>query len=210
MKSGRELVPALIGPAFELLEKRVSTTDRQRSPRRSPTQRGTSILALSAVTLLAASASVPSLAATPSNPALQADRVEVRKADRLLLLYRGGTELARFQVALGGSPVGPKRCQGDQKTPEGRYRITGHYPKSEYHLALHVSYPNADDRKASAALHCPTGGDIYIHGLPNGQGAIGAAHRLRDWTLGCIALTDPEIEEIAARVPDGTVLDILP
>ncbi len=188
----------------------MALTDRPPSLRRPPTPwRSVTGLFLASALLAAAAAAQPP-ASPPSTPAPKADRVEIRKADRLLLLYRGGTELARFQVALGGSPVGPKRCQGDQKTPEGRYRITGHYPKSEYHLALHVSYPNAADRKASAALGCPTGGDIYIHGLPNGQGAIGAAHRLRDWTLGCVALTDPEIEEIAARVPDGTVLDILP
>lgn len=185
-------------------------TDRPCSPARPPrTRHGVLSLSLSA-TLLGAVTAAATAATPPASPAPKADRVEIRKADRLLLLYRGTTELARYQVALGGSPVGAKRCQGDQKTPEGRYRITGHYPKSEYHLALHVSYPNADDRKASAALGCPTGGDIYIHGLPNGRGAIGAAHRLHDWTLGCIALTDPEIEEVAARVPDGTVLDILP
>jgi murein L,D-transpeptidase YafK len=108
------------------------------------------------------------------------------------------------------SPVGPKRCQGDNRTPEGTYRISGRNRHSSYHRSLRISYPDEGDRKRARALGCSPGGDIMIHGLPNGRGAIGALHRMYDWTAGCIAVTNPEIEEIWAAVPDGTEIEIRP
>jgi murein L,D-transpeptidase YafK len=88
--------------------------------------------------------------------------------------------------------------------------IDGRNYQSAYHLALHISYPNAVDRDRAATLGLDPGGDIMIHGLPNGFGWVGAAHRERDWTRGCIAVTDSEIEEIARLVPDGTPVEIRP
>lgn len=140
----------------------------------------------------------------------KADRVIVEKAARLITLMQGQKQLVQYKIALGRSPVGPKRCQGDKKTPEGEYTITGRNPGSAFHKSLRISYPSARDRTASAALRCPPGGDIMIHGLPNGQGSLGAAHRNADWTDGCIAVTDEEIEDIWKRVPDGAKVTIKP
>ena len=138
------------------------------------------------------------------------DLVLIEKAERRLTLMNGEKKIAEYSVALGGSPVGPKRCQGDSKTPEGTYKIQSRNDKSSYHRSLKVSYPNETDRLNAKNLGCSPGGDIMIHGLPNGKGFIGAAHRLHDWTLGCIAVTDSEIEEIWRLVTNGTVVKIVP
>jgi murein L,D-transpeptidase YafK len=139
-----------------------------------------------------------------------ADLVEVFKSERKLVLLSHGEALKTYQVALGGNPVGPKREQGDHRTPEGRYVIDFHNLRSAYHLALHISYPNAEDRRQAARRGVAPGGAIMIHGLPNGLRWIGEAHHLRDWTDGCIAVTNSEIEEIARAVPDGTPIIIYP
>jgi murein L,D-transpeptidase YafK len=96
------------------------------------------------------------------------------------------------------------------RTPEGMYRLDGRYAKSQFHMALHISYPNASDRERARRLGVKPGSDILIHGLPNGQGSIGKAHLQSDWTWGCIAVTDEEIEEIWRLVPNGTVVEIRP
>jgi murein L,D-transpeptidase YafK len=137
-----------------------------------------------------------------------ADFVLVDKSDRRLELWRGGAIIRSYQVALGGNPEGPKRQEGDQRTPEGDYVIDHRNPASRYHLSLHISYPNAADRAASDKLGVPPGGDIFIHGLPNAWPASPAPKL--DWTLGCIALDNAEIEEIWSLVPDGTPIRILP
>lgn len=147
--------------------------------------------------------------ASPAPPR-QADRIVVHKKDRTLLLLRENKVIAAYKIALGGEPIGPKTCQGDHRTPEGAYTIDGRNSASKFHRALRVSYPNADDRRRAAKAHCSPGGDIMIHGLPNGYGRIGAAHRLKDWTDGCIAVTDEEIEEIWKLVPNGTPVEIRP
>lgn len=139
-----------------------------------------------------------------------ADQIVVNKSKRELLLLKGGKAIRSYAVALGGNPVGPKERQGDQKTPEGSYVISAKYAQSEYHKALRISYPDANDRKRAQRQGVDPGGDILIHGLPNGQGWIGAAHRLKDWTLGCIAVTDEEIDEIWNLVPNGTPIQINP
>jgi murein L,D-transpeptidase YafK len=115
-----------------------------------------------------------------------------------------------YKVALGQGGLAPKDRQGDGRTPEGHYVIDARNAASEYHLSLHVSYPNADDRKRAAKLGVAPGGDIMIHGLPNGKGWIGAGHRAYDWTLGCIAVTNEEIEEVWKLVPVGTPVEIRP
>jgi murein L,D-transpeptidase YafK len=104
----------------------------------------------------------------------------------------------------------PKTRQGDHRTPEGVYVINGRNAQSQFHRSLHISYPNAADRERAHKLGVSPGGDIFIHGLPNGYGLIGAAHRAHDWTDGCIAVTDQEIEEIWKLVDNGTLIEIRP
>lgn len=139
-----------------------------------------------------------------------ADALVVNKARRELLVMRGGAVLRTYQVALGRSPVGPKARQGDGKTPEGDYVIDSRNVNSRFHRALHVSYPGPSDRARAAKLGVPPGGDIMIHGLPRWAAALGPAHRLADWTEGCIALTNAEIEELWELVKDGTPIRINP
>ena len=125
-------------------------------------------------------------------------------------LIAGNKVIRTYKVSLGRGGLAPKERQGDGRTPEGHYIIDAKYAASNYHKALHVSYPNAEDRKRAASLGVAPGGAIMIHGLPNGKGWIGAAHRLYDWTLGCIAVTDEEIDEIFKLVPVGTPVEIRP
>jgi lipoprotein-anchoring transpeptidase ErfK/SrfK len=139
-----------------------------------------------------------------------ADSIVVEKAAHRLTLFLGGTVARVYSVALGQSPSGAKVQAGDNRTPEGLYFIDARNPFSRFHLGLRVSYPNADDRARARELGVPTGGDIMIHGLPNGQGQVGAAHAAYDWTNGCVAVTDDEIEEIWSAVPVGTPIRILP
>ena len=140
----------------------------------------------------------------------KADKILVEKGARRLTLFSAGRKLKEYRIALGFSPAGPKEHEGDGRTPEGIYTIDFHKPDSAFHRALHISYPSAEDNARAAEAGVPAGGDIMIHGLPNGRGALGAAHRLRDWTAGCIAVTDPEIDEIYGSVNDGTPIEILP
>lgn len=141
---------------------------------------------------------------------LRADRIVVFKAKRELTLYLANTPIKTYKVALGRSPIGAKRCEGDGRTPEGKYRIDSRNKNSHYHRALHVSYPNVTDIARARNLGCRPGGDIMIHGITNGFGWLGAGHRKVDWTIGCIAVTDEEIEEIWAAVPNGTTVEIRP
>jgi murein L,D-transpeptidase YafK len=146
----------------------------------------------------------------PLPPNVTADRVLVEKEARRLTLLRGGTPLKTYRVALGRAPAGPKEQEGDQRTPEGLYLIDFHKADSDYHRALHVSYPEQRDIERAAAAGVPAGCDIMVHGIRNGMGWIGAFHRRNDWTAGCIAVTDFEIEEIWRAVPDGTPIEIRP
>ena len=143
-------------------------------------------------------------------PALHADRVLVLKNERTLQLLRQGKIIRSYKVALGSDPVGPKTKQGDHKTPEGIYVLDFRNPHSQFYKALHISYPSGRDRALAREHGVSPGGDVFIHGLPNGYGAIGAAHRLKDWTDGCVAVTDEEIDEIWQAVPDGTPIEIRP
>jgi len=138
------------------------------------------------------------------------DQVIINKAKRELLLMRGCKVIKSYAAALGRTPVGAKTRQGDGKTPEGIYSISGRSAASAFHRALRISYPNSADRTQARKLGVAPGGDIMIHGLPNGQGHIGKAHRLTDWTEGCIAVTNEEIEEIWRMVTDGTKVEINP
>ena len=138
------------------------------------------------------------------------DRILVEKSARRLSISANDKKLKSYRVALGRSPVGPKEQEGDMKTPEGIYKIDGRNPQSNFHLALHISYPSDEDDKRAAARGVSAGLNIMIHGIQNGHGWIGAFHRWKDWTAGCIAVTDEEIEELWRVTPDGTTTEIRP
>lgn len=149
---------------------------------------------------------VPALAATDE----QASRVVIDKAARRLTLERDGRVLARYAVALGSDPVGQKEREGDGRTPEGVYSVDFKHPRSRYHLALRISYPDARAQETARHAGVSPGSDIMIHGIRNGFGWLSFLHRERDWTDGCIAVTNAEIREIWARVPQGTPVEIRP
>ena len=146
----------------------------------------------------------------PSAQAAKADHVLVLKSQRTLTLLSQGKVMRTYKVALGGTPVGAKEQQGDHKTPEGHYLLDRRNSKSRFYKSIHVSYPNEQDQQRAAKNGTSAGGDIMIHGLPNGFGWLGATHRARDWTDGCIAVTDSEMDEIWELVPVGTSIEIRP
>ena len=143
-------------------------------------------------------------------PEAQADTVEVFKAARRLELRREGRVLKSCRVALGFAPERHKEREGDGRTPEGTYLIDACNPRSAFHLSLRVSYPDERDRARAAALGVPPGGDIYIHGQPNGPRKWFSGHPEKDWTTGCIAVTDAQMREIWSRVPMGARVVIHP
>jgi murein L,D-transpeptidase YafK len=135
---------------------------------------------------------------------LQANLIVVHKARREMLLLRGESILRSYRIALGRDPVGHKLQEGDGRTPEGRYTIDRRNPRSKYHLALHISYPDASDAARARDAGVDPGGDIMIHGLKDGTPTPG------DWTQGCIAVTNDEMDEIWSLVPEGTAIVIHP
>jgi murein L,D-transpeptidase YafK len=141
---------------------------------------------------------------------LQADRVIIQKEARLLTLLRKGKPYRSYRISLGRYPVGAKEREGDGRTPEGLYTIDSRNAGSKYHLALHVSYPNAADRLRARRLRVSPGGEIMIHGTPNRWKGLKLVFAHSDWTAGCIAVSDAEIEEIWKLVPNGTVVEIRP
>lgn len=141
-------------------------------------------------------------------PEAQADAILVDKSDRRLWLLRDGVVIAEYPVSLGGAPEGHKQREGDERTPVGDYLIDWRNARSIAHLSLHISYPDAEDRARAAAAGVPPGGDLMIHGLPNGWGFLGVLHLAWDWTDGCIAVTNGQMREIWALVPDGTPITI--
>ena len=146
--------------------------------------------------------------ATPASFA--ADSIVVEKQAHRLSLYHDGTLVRTYLVALGQQPTGDKQRRGDNRTPEGLYYIEARNPNSRYHRALRISYPDAAHRVRAQSLGVSPGGDIMIHGLPARYAWAGAAHRDFDWTEGCIAVTNAEIEEIWSSVPVGTPIHIKP
>ena len=130
--------------------------------------------------------------------------VQVQKSARKMYLLHGNRVLESYDIGLGFAPVGHKEVEGDGKTPEGSYFINRRNPDSEYHLSLGISYPNEADRAKAELLGQEPGGDIFIHGAPKKRVPV------RDWTLGCIAVTDREMEDIYAMVRPGTPIHILP
>jgi murein L,D-transpeptidase YafK len=146
----------------------------------------------------------------PLPPGTTTDRIVVEKSARRLLIFRDGKQIKSYRIALGRDPIGAKQEEGDMKTPEGIYKIDSRNAQSSFHLALHISYPSDEDSKRASARGVSAGSDIMIHGIQNGHGWVGAFHRWKDWTAGCIALTDEEIEEFWRVTPDGTTLEIRP
>jgi murein L,D-transpeptidase YafK len=148
--------------------------------------------------------------APPLPESTRADLVVVKKAARSLELHSGGELLRSYRVSLGRDPQGPKQREGDGRTPEGRYKLDYRKSNSSFHRALHISYPSPMDAEAAKALGTNPGGLIMVHGIRNGLGIIGRLHTIIDWTDGCVAVTDREIEEIWRVVPDGTPIVIEP
>ena len=146
-------------------------------------------------------------APAPSAPLPDIDMIRVRKAARVMELYADG-RLVRVveHIQLGDEPVGAKHFEGEERTPEGRYAIDWGNPDSAYHLSLHISYPDAADRAYAAERGRLPGGMVMIHGQPNGYGGRVTG----DWTDGCIAVSDDEIEALWQAVADGTPIEILP
>jgi tetratricopeptide (TPR) repeat protein len=139
-----------------------------------------------------------------------ASKILIEKTERRLTLFSKDKVLKSYKIALGGNPNGPKEKKGDNKTPEGTYMIDSRNGDSRYHLSLRISYPNEKDKKRAKELGVSPGGNIMIHGLKNGFSRIGDLHTELDWTNGCIAVTDEEIEEIARLAPNGTIVEIKP
>lgn len=166
---------------------------------------------LLSVWLLVAVRSAPVIKADDAlAPEARADRVIVHKKEHTLTLLREDKTLKTYKVALGGNVVGPKTQLGDHKTPEGAYVLDRRNEHSHFYRSIHISYPNPEDRERAKQAGVDAGGDIMIHGLQNGLGWVGSLHRLHDWTDGCIAVTDEEMDEIWRAVTDGTPIEIDP
>ncbi|MGA7981116.1 MAG: L,D-transpeptidase family protein [Chromatiaceae bacterium] len=150
--------------------------------------------------------------ATKPPEKLAADRVVVKKSERKLVLLKDGTVIRQYRVALGDDPYGPKMQEGDERTPEGEYVLDWRNPRSNYYKAIHVSYPNERDLQFARAMGVSPGGMIMIHGQPSyvRSPALLREYDGRDWTNGCIAVKNAEMDEIWSLVRDGTPIQILP
>jgi murein L,D-transpeptidase YafK len=146
-------------------------------------------------------------ACEPADPG-PVDLIRVDKSAHLMSVYRDGRLVREFRVALGRGGQGPKQRQGDGRVPEGAYRITAHNPHSAFHLSLRIGYPTAEQIAAAVRMGVRPGGDIMIHGLPNGRGSVGSRHTMIDWTDGCVAVTNAEMDWLYKAVKDGTPVEI--
>lgn len=140
----------------------------------------------------------------------KADKIVVFKSQRKLKLLRKGEVIRTYPIALGRNPVGPKLWRGDGKTPEGTYFIDRRNPASEYHLSMHISYPETADLKRAAAMNVDPGGNVLIHGEPNILNHEGKANLLKDWTAGCIGLHNTDMDEVWRLTDDGVTVEIHP
>lgn len=165
------------------------------------------MLAATAVSTHAVRAQIP----RPEPAPLKADLVVVDKSERVLQLRRQGRVLKTYRIALGPAPQGPKRMEGDGRTPEGVYTLDWRNPDSQFYRSIHVSYPHPRDTTHAERWGVSPGGLIMVHGLPDGINTPRqAGHPRIDWTNGCIAVTNDEMDEIWARVDDGTTIIIYP
>jgi murein L,D-transpeptidase YafK len=165
------------------------------------------ILALAAVLLLgfAGQSSARSIPTT-----LRADTILIVKHERKLYLLRDNHPLRSYRIALGLSPTGAKEREWDFRTPEGSYIIDFRQEHSHYFKALHISYPSPADRRRSSALHLPAGGNIFIHGEPNRPTKPVSYYKTRDWTNGCIALSDEDLQDVWDLTAGPTAVEIVP
>ena len=152
----------------------------------------------------------PVVVPRPPATALQGpvDHILILKSERRMVVFRDGSPLKTYSIALGFTPKGDKLRQGDGRTPEGRFRINRRNASSAYHLSLGLDYPQPDDITRARAGGYSPGGDIFIHGQPNSR--KGQPTVRQDWTAGCIAVSNTEIEEIWAATPNGTLVEIRP
>ncbi len=141
---------------------------------------------------------------------IKIDSLIVNKSKRELIVFSNGIKVKKYRISLGKNSIGHKQFEGDKKTPEGLYFINDKNPNSSYHRNLGISYPNQQDIEFAKRHEKLPGGDIKIHGLRNGIGFIGKFQRYTDWTLGCIAVTNDEIEELYNAVEIGTSILINP
>ncbi len=146
----------------------------------------------------------------PLDKSVSIDKIVVTKHKRRLDLISNNQIIKSYKISLGRVPKGHKEYEGDKKTPEGLYIINDKNPNSGYHKNLGISYPNEQDIKHAESIGKNPGGLIKIHGIRNGFGWIGSFHLLFDWTLGCIAVTDKEIDELYENVKTGTTIEIKP
>ena len=138
------------------------------------------------------------------------DKIVVMKSKRKMDVYSKGQIIKTYRISLGGDPIGDKEYEGDKRTPEGQYTINDKNPTSGFHKNLGISYPNKRDIEEAHEKKLKPGGEIKIHGIRNGLGVIGKFQRMFDWTAGCIALTDDEMDELYNCVEIGTPIIILP
>jgi murein L,D-transpeptidase YafK len=143
-------------------------------------------------------------------PEVHADQIIVVKSQHRMTLLSHGKPIKVYQVALGGGGLEPKQRAGDARTPEGHYTLDSKNTSSRFHIAFHISYPNDADRARAKKAGVSPGGDIMIHGVEKKYESLGSLQHDYDWTEGCIALTNPEIEEFAKLVSIGTPVEIRP
>jgi murein L,D-transpeptidase YafK len=144
------------------------------------------------------------------NPTVSIDKIVVLKSKRILLVYAQNQVVKTYKIALGRQPVGKKEIEGDKKTPEGNYTIWKKGPHAKYHKYLFISYPNKSDVINAHKKNKKPGGLIYIHGLNKRYAKVGKLHTLSNWTLGCIAVTNDEIDELYKLIKVGTKIEIKP
>ena len=161
------------------------------------------------VVTVAANASI-AIAQLPGLAHGPVDLVVIYKADRLLHLKSKGRVVRSFDIALGTAPIGHKLAEGDNRTPEGVYTLDWRNANSQFYRSIHISYPREEDQEAAQRRGVSAGGLVMIHGMPNGREARDMNHPLNDWTNGCIAVTNAEMDEIWSLVDDGTTIIIFP
>lgn len=162
------------------------------------------------MSIVAIAVAAPAWAQLPSVVPIAVDLVVIYKSERLLQLKNDGQVVRSYDVALGGQPKGHKLSEGDNRTPEGVYTLDWRNAKSQFHRSMHISYPAENDQAEARRRGVSPGGLVMIHGMPNGRRAGDMNHPVNDWTNGCIAVTNNEMDEIWSLVEDGTTIVIFP
>jgi murein L,D-transpeptidase YafK len=162
------------------------------------------------VILAVAGIAIFSIRSQPIPAGAKATSIMVEKNKHLMIVYSNGDVLRVYHVSLGRGHISAKQREGDNRTPEGRYIIDSKNAHSTFYKSLHISYPSAQDIAHARLQGVPPGGAVMIHGLRNDLKWLGSLHRLRDWTKGCIAITDAEMDELWPLVDAGTPIEIKP